>query len=367
MSDSHAPTISVIIPNYNHAQYLQKRIDTVLAQTLHDFELILLDDCSTDDSQTILREYASHPRVSHLAINETNSGSTFKQWKRGMRLARGDYIWIAESDDYADERFLAQLTCVLDRDPEMAFAFCRSWHVLGKDGNICGFAEFGTRGHNVRWKQDLCLDGRELCAEYFVGNNPVPNASAVLFRRVYYERVGGVDENMRTSGDWKLWAAMAVTGKVGYVSEPFNYYRSHERTVRSAIWAGRRSLAVVYVKERLQVASWVANIVQSREAVLERARVTHAIYWVPLMLNPRIPLQLKREIAALVRKCDPRPFRRFMRLAPVALLSIAWNKTLWAFRNALWHPLLAATRAIRHPLGLDHGNITAILKRIRVM
>ena len=102
------PTVSVIVPNYNHARFLPQRIESILRQTYQDFELILLDDCSTDDSRAVLSQYASEPRV-RIQFNEVNSGSTFRQWNKGVRLARGKYVWIAESDDYADERLLERL------------------------------------------------------------------------------------------------------------------------------------------------------------------------------------------------------------------------------------------------------------------
>src|SRR5580698_2020180 len=116
------PTVSVIIPNYNHARFLRRRIDSVLSQTFQDFEVILLDDCSTDESRSILALYSADPRV-RIEFNETNSGSTFKQWNKGVRLARGKYVWIAESDDYADARLLERLVAVLDNQPEATFAY----------------------------------------------------------------------------------------------------------------------------------------------------------------------------------------------------------------------------------------------------
>jgi len=106
------PAVSVIVPNYNHARFLRRRVETILAQTFQDFELILLDDCSTDDSRSVLRQYSSDPRV-RLEFNEVNSGSTFKQWNKGVRLAQGKYIWIAESD-FVRHRCSAQGFIVLD-------------------------------------------------------------------------------------------------------------------------------------------------------------------------------------------------------------------------------------------------------------
>ena len=99
------PTVSVVVPNYNHGRFLPQRIDSILGQTFQDFELILLDDCSTDNSRMILSSYAGDPRV-RIEFNSANSGSPFKQWNKGVRLARGEYVWIAESDDYAEPRFL---------------------------------------------------------------------------------------------------------------------------------------------------------------------------------------------------------------------------------------------------------------------
>src|ERR1035438_3730252 len=124
--------VSVVIPNYNHSRFLPRRIDSVLSQTFQDFELILLDDCSADDSRSILAQYSNDPRV-RIEFNETNSGSTFKQWNKGVRLAHGKYVWIAESDDYADARLLERLVAVLDSDPAVSFAYCQSWVVSDDD------------------------------------------------------------------------------------------------------------------------------------------------------------------------------------------------------------------------------------------
>src|SRR5258708_27842037 len=125
MSNTPEPKVSVIIPNYNHARFLRQRVDGVLGQTFQNFELILLDDCSSDDSRSILSSYAGDPRV-RMEFNEANSGSAFKQWNKGVRLARGKYVWIAESDDYADERDLERLVGALDAEPDVTFAYCRS-------------------------------------------------------------------------------------------------------------------------------------------------------------------------------------------------------------------------------------------------
>ena len=80
--------ISIIIPNYNHAKYLPQRLESVYNQTYQDFEVILLDDCSNDDSVAILNTYARHPKTSHVVFNDKNSGSTFKQWAKGYSTSK---------------------------------------------------------------------------------------------------------------------------------------------------------------------------------------------------------------------------------------------------------------------------------------
>ena len=116
------PSVSVIIPNYNHAPFLKERIDSVINQHYDNFEVIILDDCSKDNSREVIEQYRNHPKVKHIVYNEANSGSTFIQWHKGFRLAEGEYIWIAESDDVADLDFLAKLTAAINGDKSITIA-----------------------------------------------------------------------------------------------------------------------------------------------------------------------------------------------------------------------------------------------------
>ena len=310
------PTVSVIIPNYNHARYLQRRIESVLGQTYQDFELILLDDCSTDDSPSILSKYADDPRV-RIEFNAVNSGSAFKQWNKGVRLAQGKYIWLAESDDYADERLLARLVTLLEAEPEATFAYCRSWRI-SEDDQQDGFADsYLDYLDSHRWSADFCADGREECRNYFISINPIPNASAVVFRKVIYECVGGADESLRLCGDWKLWAAMALAGKIAYLGEPLNYYRSHDASVRSK--SMRTGLDVA---EALQVIRWILDRVTPTETVLQKNCVATSIYWVPPLISLHVPLRVKRVILRNAMAIDPHAIRRVLRPALVAV----WKK-----------------------------------------
>jgi len=301
------PSVSVIVPNYNHARFLRRRIDTILAQTFQDFELILLDDCSTDDSCSILREYASDPRV-RLEFNEVNSGSTFKQWNKGVRLAHGKYVWIAESDDYAEERLLERLVRVLDNDPTVIFAYCRSWRV-SDDDRLNGFADYYLDYlDSCRWKADFCVNGLAECQNYLISTTTIPNASAVVFRRAVYENVGGADERLRICGDWKLWAAMALQGKVTYLGAPLNYFRSHDASVRNK--TRKEALDVV---EYLRVTRWILSRVTPTDTVLKGACKRLAGFWVPAVVSTSVPFSSKLTILKDVRAIDPHPIQRALR------------------------------------------------------
>ena len=302
-SAEHA-AISVIVPNYNHARFLRRRIDSILAQTFQDFELILLDDCSTDDSRSILSSYASDPRV-RVEFNEANSGSTFKQWNKGVRLARGEYVWIAESDDYADEHLLERLVAVLDADPQVVFVNCRSWRVYADD-RVDSYADSGLVHLDPdKWTNDFNADGHEECRNYFVHLNPVFNASSVLFRKAVYERVGGADEALRFCGDWKLWAAMALKGRVAHVGEALNYYRVHSATVTEG--SKQEGLAGA---EYLLVIRWLLRHVTPTEAARRKLSETVSWSWAPAITTRRMPLQRRWSILRDAVAIDPHTLSR---------------------------------------------------------
>lgn len=283
------PKVSIIVPNYNHAPFLRQRIDSILAQTFQDFELILLDDCSTDDSRSVLSSYSENPHVRAIHFNRKNSGSTFKQWNKGVRLARGEYVWIAESDDYADRHFLERLTTVLDSKPQVAFVSCRSWQVDG-GAKVTGYADDGVL-HWRRYATGAEADGREECENYLVHVSVVCNASSVLFRKSAYDHAGGADETLRLAGDRKLWAGMALTGRIIYLKEPLNYYRVHRDTV--SVKSKQHALAQA---ERLRVSRWIlSKVTPSKSGMYELHHSLPGI-WVPAVATWGMPLRRRVSI-----------------------------------------------------------------------
>lgn len=225
--------VSVIIPNYNHAEYLHQRIDSVINQTITDLQIIILDDCSIDGSRDIINAYAATDSRIETVYNENNSGTTFKQWNKGFKLCKGKYIWIAESDDYADSRFLEKLLAKFKEDSEVGLAYCDSWHVYQDRKSIeRNFSLYTELDQNL-WNSDFTLDGVIAITRFMSYRNIIPNASAVVFRKSTMLRAGFADESFRLVGDWLYWAKILSISKLAFVAEPLNFYRHHSSNVRS--------------------------------------------------------------------------------------------------------------------------------------
>src|SRR5262249_33075884 len=96
-------TISAIVPTYNHARFLEQRIRSIVEQKGRPDELIILDDASTDGSRELIERLVPELDLPVVTVfNETRSGNVFRQWEKGISLARGDLVWICESDDFAE-------------------------------------------------------------------------------------------------------------------------------------------------------------------------------------------------------------------------------------------------------------------------
>lgn len=227
------PLVSVIIPNYNHSKYLPLRIESVLKQSYQQVEVIVLDDCSPDNSLEVINNYAAQDYRIRVIVNQKNSGSTFKQWNKGIALARGKYVWLAESDDYADEKFLEVLVKCLESDDTIGLAYCDSWSIDEKNQIIGDWKDFYSELDPVIWSQDFILEGRQLLSKFMSFRNIIPNASAVVIRRSILEEVGPADETFRLNGDWIFWANILAISKVSFVSNKLNYFRQHTNNVRS--------------------------------------------------------------------------------------------------------------------------------------
>ena len=231
--------VSVIIPNYNHERYLDVRIQSVLAQTYKNFEIIILDDCSTDGSKSVIEKYRNNEHVSHIVYNEVNSGSTFKQWEKGFELAKGEIIWIAESDDSCDELFL-QSSIEVFETPNVVLSFSRSILIDGLGNQI------GIYPTQKNMNDNFCVSGSEFLHSYLTKRNIVVNASSALFKREIVDNIPKDYYELKGCGDWLFWIHVAESGWVFYNNKPLNFFRRHSENTTSNLNKNGRNAKETY-------------------------------------------------------------------------------------------------------------------------
>lgn len=267
------PKVSVIIPNYNHASYLPRRIESVLAQTFQDVEIIILDDHSPDNSREIIESYAlQYPQIKTF-FNEQNSGSPFAQWNKGAEMARGEYLWFAESDDFCEPLLLEKLVPLLDSNPNAGIAYAQTYLVDEKDEIKNSYQKnLEFIYESDAWQRPFVKSGKEACREWLLFHNPIPNASGALIRREAFMKAGKADMSMKLNGDWFLYARILSQYDLAFIPEMLNYFRVHEHTQRQRA----RVNGTVY-QEIIRINDFIRNNVPDSADNADRAlsRISH--------------------------------------------------------------------------------------------
>jgi len=226
------PAVSVIVPNYNHAQYLPRRLDSIFNQTYQDFEVILLDDASSDNSLDVFEKYTGRGDV-QIIRNEQNGGSPFKQWLKGFDLAKADIWWIAESDDICDPEFLGTLLSAF-KYPQVKLAYVNS-HVIDEKDKVVGDyldSDYLTALSRTKWSTSYRVPAQQEINEALGIKNTILNVSAVLFGRYDISpEVRETLEGMRIAGDWYFIVHAIKDGEVCYNSAKLNSHRRHSESI----------------------------------------------------------------------------------------------------------------------------------------
>ena len=231
--------ISVVIPNYNYARFLGQRLDSILSQQVRLHEIIILDDCSKDNSKEVMEKYAKSlkPYIKVRTVyNEKNSGSAFKQWQKGFELATGDYVWIAEADDYCDKKLLKELVKPILKDNEVVISYADTSFI---DTNGCYMMktikpeiDIQKSGH---WNSNYINNGLDEIHDYTFLNCTIANVSSALLKRGDYSEYLNLSCNYKQAGDWLFYVNLMSLGKIAFVNKPLNYYRVHGNNVSSVM------------------------------------------------------------------------------------------------------------------------------------
>lgn len=216
---NHNPKVSIIIPNYNHEKFLNKRIQSILNQTYDNYEIIILDDQSTDNSKKIIEKYRTNTKVSHIIYNNKNSGSTFKQWDIGLKMSKGEFIWIAESDDYCTNDMLETLITHIQKNNNISIVYCSSQPV---DQNNIKLSPYIAESNEITF-----YSGIEFIKKRMIYGNAIWNASSALFRKKYAIKTSKEYTTFTAAGDKLFWINLAELGDIIWIHSPKNYFRQH--------------------------------------------------------------------------------------------------------------------------------------------
>lgn len=244
--------VTVLVPSYNHGKYITERIESIINQCYKNFELIVIDDCSTDDSNVILNELHEKYKFKYIR-RDMNSGTPFAAWKDICTLAKGEYIWICESDDVAEPVFLETAVKSL-ADNQEAVIFYSNSYIINENSEKIGHTQ--DYFHNIwkekRWDEDFCVDGLSELVNYQLRGQTVPNMSSALFRKdAFTKSFTSFIQRLRLTGDWLFIGDVMKHGYVAFSHQALNCFREHEVTSRVRVKSARSQAEFILTKFRL--------------------------------------------------------------------------------------------------------------------
>lgn len=188
------PLVSIIIPNYNHAQYVGDAIWSVLTQEYRNFEIIVVDDGSTDNSREVIAQFGDKVRY----IHQKNAGLSAAR-NTGIKASKGTLIGVLDADDMYESIFLSTLVAALQKNPDA-------------DGVYCGYQFVDHKNNLLPQIEARPVDHDKLYDALLDGNFFVPES--IFLRRYVYDHVGLFDETLRACEDWDVWLRVTKKYKI---------------------------------------------------------------------------------------------------------------------------------------------------------
>jgi glycosyltransferase involved in cell wall biosynthesis len=307
------PRVSIVVPNYNCEPYLTERLESLLGQTYRDFELIIVDDGSSDDSRAVIERFGHERRIRILLFNE-NSGSIYARWNDGAKLCQGEFLLIAGADDSCHPTMIEKLVSRLEVRPSLGLAYSHCFIVDATGRILDSTMNWAGSLDRIRWSADYIDCGRRECEYFLVGNEAIPTASAVMMRRRTFEQVGGLDLTFPLMADYILWVKLLLISDVAFIAEPLTYWRWHPQSVTCRRLQVKTDASDV--EEYFRTICYLARSVTTSKERLEMAREKWANVWIDRVIaaRGRIPVRQNRRIYQLARELDPWINRRIARL-----------------------------------------------------
>ena len=200
---------SIIIPLYNKANYILKTVNSVFNQTFPEFELIVVNDGSTDESLDKIKHFKDNR---FKIISQENAGVSVAR-NNGVKQAKYSYVAFLDADDWWDDHFLEEMKMLIGKYPEAGIYGCNYYYV--KNGK-CRLADKGLeKGFTAGYINYFKVYAKTFCVPF--------NCSFVIVDKTVFNAGGGFNPRLRFGEDFDLWASIALKSKIGYLNKPLAY------------------------------------------------------------------------------------------------------------------------------------------------
>lgn len=216
--------VSIITTLYNYSNYIAELIESVKKQTYINWELIIVDDCSTDNPYSIIKPYLLDKRISYIRLNKNYGYSHAKN--EGIINSNGNYIVMIDADDMLTDKSIAIRVELLDNNADKLWCHGEAWVLK------CNILKSNSRDYKRRYREKLIKDGNDLSSTYFLR---LIHAQSVMVRKELHEKIGLYDETLKCSSDNEMWRRIIEFGYIpAHTDEYVAIYRSHSRQMHKS-------------------------------------------------------------------------------------------------------------------------------------
>lgn len=208
--------VTVFVPTYNYAKYLPQCLNSILQQTRKVDEILIIDDCSQDNTQSVIKKYKH--KVTFIK-HPVNIGS-IKTFNEGFRKAKGDYIMMLSADDWINRKTIEKEALILDSNPDVAMVYSQAFDVIKNRKKQINPMPANTKSY--LWRKD------EFALLLTHGDYIPYNA---LVRKSIYQKLGTWDCKLKFQYDWEMWVRIAKNYKIAFIAKPLLYYRIHKNNL----------------------------------------------------------------------------------------------------------------------------------------
>ena len=253
--------MSIGIPAYNNGAYIGETIESILAQTYKNIELVIVDDNSSDNTYQVLQQYAEKDKRVKIYKNETNLGMA-GNWNRCLELCTGEFMKLVCADDLLAPNMIEYEMKIFRKYPEVV--------LVGSDTRLVDL-QGKYKGWYRRYKHSGIIDGKIVVRKGFFSQDYFGAPQANAFRRSAYEKVGGFSPEFHYIVDYDFFVEIAKLGKIYIIHEPLNYFRVRGDSNTGQVMGEDKQKTQIYVDEHYRLYKKNQKDLHLSDADIQRA------------------------------------------------------------------------------------------------